>query len=404
MRLQMLRLVGVIALALVVVYSAITSLYSLNTRGPMEYSISAAQLAESLQKGDRPLAQSFPASSMHFPEPLRQRLESGEIVGLNNNDDEILFYQLSGDNVLEIGPFPDQPAESVTHWRLFFIGTMLLVLIALTWPMFRDLHWLQKQAIQFSRKPYTVPQEVGRRSPIYPLAETFRRMANIVTGYFQMNQDLARTIAHEIRMPLARIKFQLALDHSSEESKSGSGDESRRVINRATRDIEQLVDKFLSFARMEIHEEFIVPKQVSLETFFGDLGSTLEEQCPALEIGYYFPDDMPWFEPDSMAIAVQNLVVNAGKYARDRVDIRFEVDGDFCSLSVEDNGPGLAGDAVELTDAFTRAATDEQGYGLGLYIVKKVVMWHEGELAMDRSANLGGTRATLTWPNRPRGS
>ena len=392
MRLQMLRLVGVIALALVVVYSAITSLYSLHTRGPMEYSISAAQLAESLQKGDRPLAQSFPASSMHFPDGLRQRLESGEIVGLNNNDDEILFYQLSGDNVLEIGPFPDQPAESVTQWRLFFIGAMLLVLLALTWPMFRDLHWLQKQAIQFSRKPYTVPQEVARRSPIYPLAETFRRMANIVTGYFEMNQDLARTIAHEVRMPLARIKFQLALDKTSSES--------TQVINRATRDIEQLVDKYLSFARMEIHEEFIARKCVTLESFFADLGSTLDEQCPNLEIGYYFPDNAAWFEPDSLAIAVQNLVVNAGKYAHDRVDVHFTFDGEFCCLSVEDNGPGLAGDAAELTDAFTRAATDNQGYGLGLYIVKKVMMWHDGELQMDRSQTLGGTRATLRWPNR----
>jgi len=275
---------------------------------------------------------------------------------------------------------------------LLFIGTMLLVLLALTWPMFRDLHRLQNQAIQFSRKPYTVPQEVGRRSPIYPLAETFRRMANIVTGYFQMNQDLARTIAHEVRMPLARIKFQLALDKTSSES--------GEVIDRATRDIEQLVDKYLSFARMEIHEEFIARKCTPLESFFADLGSTLDEQCPALEIGYYFPDNAAWFEPDSLAIAVQNLVVNAGKYARDRVDVHFSFDGAFCHLSIEDNGPGLAGDAAKLTDAFTRAATDDQGYGLGLYIVKKVMMWHDGELAMDRSPNLGGTRATLRWPNK----
>ncbi|HEY8570692.1 ATP-binding protein [Microbulbifer sp.] len=192
-------------------------------------------------------------------------------MGLDSGDGQILFYHRNGSNLLEIGPFPHQPEQSVTQWRMLFIGAMLVVLLLLIWPMFRDLNRLQKQAIRFSKKPFQIPERFNPRSTIYPLAETFRRMANIVTGHFEMHQDLARTIAHEIRTPLARIKFQQALS---------------------------------------------------------------------------------------------------------------------------------GGDALELTDAFTRSATDQQGYGLGLYIVKKVMMWHEGELRLDQSPNLGGTRATLRWPNR----
>jgi two-component system OmpR family sensor kinase len=208
-----------------------------------------------------------------------------------------------------------------------------------------------------------------------------------------MNQDLARTIAHEIRTPLARVKFQLALDDKEAES--------NRVITQAVGDIEQLVDKYLSFSRVEIHEEFIVRKRVRLESFFDDLASSLEAHCPELELGYYFSDGEAWFEPDALAIAIQNLVTNARKYAHNRVDLRFDSSEERCRLTVDDNGPGLAGDALELTDAFTRSATDDQGYGLGLYIVKKVMMWHDGELNLGRSPTLGGTRATLSWPNTP---
>ncbi|WP_299594159.1 ATP-binding protein [uncultured Microbulbifer sp.] len=398
MRLQMLRMVSVLALALVVVYSSVAALYGLYSTAPHEYTISASQLAQALERGDAPLAQSYPADAIHFSSALRQRLNSGEVVGLDAGDGQILFYHRSGNSVLEIGPFPHEPAHSVTQWRLLFIGAMLVVLLLLIWPMFSDLSRLQNQAIRFSKKPFYIPEQLGRRSPIFPLAETFRRMANIVTGHFQMNQDLARTIAHEIRMPLARIKFQQALSASGPEKDS----ESAQVIDRATRDIEQLVEKYLGFAQVEVHEQFLARKSIELETFFADLGSHLEHQCPALKIAYYFPDEQAWLEPDSLTIAIQNLVVNATKYARDRVDIRFEFDGEqgFCSLAVEDNGPGLGGDALELTDAFTRSATDGQGYGLGLYIVKKVMMWHEGELRLDQSPSLGGTRATLRWPNR----
>ncbi|WP_428819501.1 ATP-binding protein [Microbulbifer sp. MCCC 1A16149] len=392
MRLQMLRLVSVLALALVVVYSSVAALYNLYSTTPEEYTISATQLAQALERSDAPLAQSYPADAIHFSSALRERLDAGEVVGLTAGEEQILFYHRHGNAVLEIGPFPHEQAQSVTQWRLLFIGSMLVVLLLLTWPMFSDLNRLQNQAIRFSKKPFHIPDQFSRRSTIFPLAETFRRMANIVTGHFQMNQDLARTIAHEIRMPLARIKFQQAL--------AGSDSESAQVINRATRDIEQLVEKYLNFARVEVHEQFLARKSISLETFFTELGSHLETQCPDLEIAYYFPDKRAWLEPDSLTIAIQNLVTNAGKYARDRVDIRFELRAGFCHLSVEDNGPGLGGDALELTDAFTRSATDDQGYGLGLYIVKKVMMWHEGELLLDQSPSLGGTRATLRWSNR----
>ncbi|KUJ83860.1 sensor histidine kinase [Microbulbifer flavimaris] len=393
MRAQMLRLLGMMALALVVVFTAISALYEEYSSGPDDYMISATQLAQALQHSETPLAQSYPLDAVHFPAELMSRLQAGATVGLDDGSQQVRFYRLSDQRILEIGPFDQQAPESITQWRLLFIGSILLVLLLLIWPMFRDLNRLQTLAIRFSKRPFRMPAPSNRRSTIYPLAETFRRVSNIVLGYCQMNQDLARTIAHEIRTPLARVKFQLALDDK--------GAESKQVITRAVGDIEQLVDKYLSFSRVEIHEEFITRKRVCLESFFDDLASSLETHCPELELGYYFPDGEAWFEPDTLAIAIQNLVTNARKYAHNRVDLRFDSSERHCRLTVDDNGPGLAGDALELTDAFTRSATDDQGYGLGLYIVKKVMMWHDGELKLGRSPTLGGTRATLSWPNTP---
>ncbi|WP_460804276.1 ATP-binding protein [Microbulbifer agarilyticus] len=387
----MLRLLGIFALAFIVVLSALSALYQNYSDDPGEYTISATQLAEVLERRAAPLAQSYPLNAVHFPRDLMQRLSDGEIIGLDSGDGQILFYHLTGKNIIQIGPFPQRQPESVTQWRLLFIGATLLVLLAAIWPMFRDLNRLQNTAIRFSKKPFRLPTPTSRRSTIYPLAETFRRNANIVLGYCQMNQDLARTIAHEIRTPLARIKFQLALEDEDSEG--------NRLIGRATGDIESLIEKYLTFAKLEIQEQFIARQKNDLSAFFSSLADSLEVQCPDLQVGYYFPDGDAWFEPDSLTIAIHNLVTNARKYADDRVDVRFHHNLEGCTLTVEDNGPGLGGDALELTDAFTRSATDDQGYGLGLYIVKKVMMWHDGEFQLDRSPKLGGTRATLSWPN-----
>ncbi|WP_295802411.1 ATP-binding protein [uncultured Microbulbifer sp.] len=391
MRLQMLRMLGVMALALIIVYTAMTALYQRYSDDPGEYTISALELARALERGDAPLAQTYPLDAVYFPPELEARLNAGDIIGLENGSREILFYHRSNNTLLQIGPLPQHQGPNVSHWRLLFIGAMLLVLLLLIWPMFRDLNRLQGLAIRFSKKPFLMPERARRGSAIYPLAETFRRMANMVIGYCQMNQDLARTIAHEIRTPLARIKFQLALENGNSEC--------NRVIAGAVDNIEQLVEKYLSFARVEIQEQSIAPRPISVGDFFDGLADSLEQQCPDLEIGYYFADGVARLEPDALSIAVQNLVTNAGKYARGRVELHFAIEEQQCVLKVEDNGPGLGDNALELTDAFTRAATDDQGYGLGLYIVKKVMMWHDGELRLDRSPTLGGTRATLSWPN-----
>lgn len=390
MRWQLLRLLSMMALAVFVVIVSVNTLYEQYSDDSLRYTVSASQLATALQRGETPIAQRLSLSSAHFPEDLLARLQAGEVIGLNS-DSEVTFYHLTDTGLLQIGPFPERPPESVAQWRLLFLGGMLLVLLLLIYPMFRDLRNLQNQAIEFSKKPFRMSEAASPTSAIYPLAETFRRVSNMVIDYCQMNQDLARTIAHEIRTPLSRINFQLAL--------SGDANDGTGTIAKSVSDIESLVDKYLNFSRVELQEEFIRRKQIELEDFFAELEEDLGNSCPELHISFYFQDENAWMEPDSLAIAVQNLVTNARKYANDSVEVRFKVEGARCVLTVEDNGPGLASEGIELTDAFTRAATDEQGYGLGLYIVKKVMMWHDGELTLDRSPTLNGTRATLSWPN-----
>ncbi|WP_293631047.1 ATP-binding protein [Shewanella sp. CG12_big_fil_rev_8_21_14_0_65_47_15] len=68
----------------------------------------------------------------------------------------------------------------------------------------------------------------------------------------------------------------------------------------------------------------------------------------------------------------------------------------FC---VEDDGPGFEGIGKKLMTAFERDAqqSDNSGYGLGLYIVKKIATWHYGKLELNRSEKLGGASLCIIW-------
>jgi signal transduction histidine kinase len=100
---------------------------------------------------------------------------------------------------------------------------------------------------------------------------------------------------------------------------------------------------------------------------------------------------------------VGNLVDNAGKWAKSRVEIRIE-DAEpvgqtlMIRLLVDDDGPGLAEDArIEATKRGRRLDETKPGSGLGLSIVVDLAALYGGALILEDSP-LGGLRARLFLP------
>jgi signal transduction histidine kinase len=93
-----------------------------------------------------------------------------------------------------------------------------------------------------------------------------------------------------------------------------------------------------------------------------------------------------------------NLIDNACKWARSRVEVRSLVDDGHVVLTVDDDGPGLAADLREtVLQRGVRADEAAPGSGLGLAIVADLAELYGGSIALS-SAQHGGLRATLRLP------
>jgi signal transduction histidine kinase len=93
-----------------------------------------------------------------------------------------------------------------------------------------------------------------------------------------------------------------------------------------------------------------------------------------------------------------NLIDNACKWARERVDCRVSLDRSRLVIRIDDDGPGLP--AAEREAVFGRGVrADEQtpGSGLGLAIVRDLARLYGGDVALDASP-AGGLRVALTLP------
>ena len=93
-----------------------------------------------------------------------------------------------------------------------------------------------------------------------------------------------------------------------------------------------------------------------------------------------------------------NLVDNACKWAKSRVDIRSAVAGRIVSITIDDDGQGLDASLREtVLQRGVRADEAAPGSGLGLAIVRDLVELYGGAIALSASPT-GGLRSTLTLP------
>jgi PAS domain S-box-containing protein len=103
---------------------------------------------------------------------------------------------------------------------------------------------------------------------------------------------------------------------------------------------------------------------------------------------------------------VDHLISNAVKYAPEggRVSVELNLNDDKYELNVEDEGIGMdEGQLVHVFDRFYRADSSDtavQGVGLGMSIVRNIVLAHHGDIQIE--SQLGeGTRVMVSLPKSP---
>jgi nitrogen fixation/metabolism regulation signal transduction histidine kinase len=238
-------------------------------------------------------------------------------------------------------------------------------------------------------------------------------------------QEMARRLAHEIKNPLTPIQLAVQECH-----RKYVGDDAKfRALLDATREIveeevgtlRRLVGNFSSFARLPRAELL----EASLKDFLsecagqlGHLGAELTDDGSEdtlllhdVEVVWQIPDDpMPVaIDRQMLRRVIVNLVRNGVEAiraarpepvegaARGRVRVGAEHTNDGVAIVVEDDGPGVPEDARErVFDPYV--TTKSEGTGLGLAIVKKIVVEHNGTIAVRRSERLGGAAFVVTLP------
>ncbi|WP_234194128.1 ATP-binding protein [Pseudacidovorax sp. NFM-22] len=237
---------------------------------------------------------------------------------------------------------------------------------------------------------------------VQPLVAELNLLFERVRRAFDAQKHFVADAAHELRSPLAALKLQVQLLRRASDPAAHEQAVQRLAagIDRATRLVEQL----LTLARNEAHAAAggeAVPVDLAALAREAIADAVPGAESRRIDLGLARADAVSVAgHVDALRILLRNLVDNAVKYTPEggRVDVTVQQqEGGDAVLLVEDSGPGLAeSDHERVWDRFYRAPdAGASGSGLGLAIVRSVAQLHGAELALDRSATLGGLRVRV---------
>ncbi|HEX9795849.1 MAG TPA: ATP-binding protein [Anaerolineales bacterium] len=224
----------------------------------------------------------------------------------------------------------------------------------------------------------------------------------------RMQEEFISTISHELRTPLGFIKgytTTLLRDDASWDPNTRS--EFLQIIDDEADRLRELIDNLLDSSRLESGSLGMTREPTLVSSLIRDSMSRANSIYPNLQLKPEFDDNLPSVQLDSTRIAqvLDNLISNASKYAPEApVAVRAKIVDSQLQIEVEDQGPGIAPDHMaHLFERFYRvpdSSRSVRGTGLGLYICRKIVEAHDGDIGVD-SVPGRGTRFHFRIPLVP---
>jgi len=199
----------------------------------------------------------------------------------------------------------------------------------------------------------------------------------------QMKSDFVSFATHQLRTPLAGIKWMLELAAQEPELPADAGSHIQDAREAAQRLIE-LVNDLLDVSRLEQGRLTVTPQAVSMPELtrevVEDMAGLVRDRRHQLDVAE--PGALPaaWGDRQLLRQVVLNLVSNAVKYTPPGGDIAIRMaaaDGEL-TWSVRDSGIGIPRHGqARLFEKFYRAdnvnAIETEGTGLGLHLVRLIL-------------------------------
>lgn len=280
--------------------------------------------------------------------------------------------------------------------KLFLIASFCALVLAffviwyLTLKMVKPIHLMTDAANAFGKGDFSQRVKVNTNDELSELADSFNEMAASLEASEKVRKNFIANVSHELKTPMTSISgfVEGILDGTIEKDKQNHY--LRIVLNEVKR-LSRLVKSMLNLSKID-------DKDITLhKSSFEILGLTLnildlfEEKINAKNVDIQGLENCKgtfiYADYDLIYQVIYNLLENATKFVNQDGYIRISIlnQNDNLVFSIANSGEGISQDEIPLIfDRFYKTdksrSKDKIGIGLGLYIVKKILHLHDGNI------------------------
>ena len=302
--------------------------------------------------------------------------------------------------------YPVKSTVSILRAQLIYI-TIIAVMLALALALYlanrisRPIKDITHSAAEMGKGHYGVKFQGGHYSEIIDLADTLTAASRELEKTDMYQKDLIANVSHDLRTPLTMIKSYAEMIRDL----SGNNPEKREahlsvIIDEADR-LNVLVSDMLNMSRMQ-------NRSITIERANFDIKATAESLLASYEIlqeqeGYKIKFNCSGpiiVNGDEAKIkqVLSNLITNAIKYCgEDKVIIiNLKKTGKKMRCEIIDHGAGIAPDEINhVWERYYKSSTHHvrptEGSGLGLSIVKEILILHKANYGVHSKVGKGST-------------
>ncbi len=255
----------------------------------------------------------------------------------------------------------------------------------------------------------SVRKEVEQREKLEKLTADLQAANERLKQLDEAKTEFLSITSHQLRTPLSAIKGYLSMLQEGDFGKlSKKQADIVGVLLRNSERLIRLINIFLNISRIESGRLKINKSLTDINQLVRDIVKSLAIEAATKHIKVEFKEnDIPLFQFDSdkMTDVIMNLVDNAIKYTPigGWVSVSVKNMDKYILVKVQDNGKGISYDELDqLFQKFRRGKdinrVDTSGVGLGLYIAKKIIEGHGGNIWAESEGENKGTTFKFTLP------
>jgi signal transduction histidine kinase len=211
-------------------------------------------------------------------------------------------------------------------------------------------------------------------------------------------ETFSYSVSHDLKAPLRAMDGYssiLEADHANDMSDSEK--ELVGEIRKAASKMKEMIDNLLLLSRSSKKE--LIPSQIDMVELTNNIIKSFKPEIEKYKTRIIV-SDLPKItaDKDLMSHVLENLIGNAIKYSRNKIEPKIEIgafkEQDYTTYFVKDNGAGFNmkySDKLFIPFQRLHYETEFEGTGVGLSIVKNIILRHKGKVWVEAKEGEGAT-------------